>query len=208
MITEEQLRACVPEASTQAIEDYTHAIAAAMEEFEINTVARAAGFIAQCAHESGNFKYVKENLNYSAQGLTKTFPKYFNASNAEAYGRKPEAIANRVYANRMGNGDEKSGDGWKFRGRGILQLTGKSNYQACSKYLFEDNTLLDNPDILLDPYYATHSACWFWNTNKLNQYADNGDFVTMTKKINGGTIGLDDRIKHYNHALKVLTGSH
>lgn len=204
MITEEQLRACVPEASTQAIEDYTHAIAAAMEEFEINTVARAAGFIAQCAHESGNFKYVKENLNYSAQGLTKTFPKYFNASNAEAYGRKPEAIANRVYANRMGNGPEESGEGWAFRGRGFIQLTGKNNYRLCGEALGVD--LLSDPMYLETPEGAARSAAWFWKKNGLNAVADTGDIVKMTKIINGGTIGLEDRKRHFEHAMEVLNG--
>jgi putative chitinase len=108
----------------------------------------------------------------------------------------------------MGNGPESSGDGWKFRGRGLLQLTGKDNYRNCSRFMFQDETLLDNPDILLDAYYAIHSACWFWHKNNLNQYADSGDFVMMTKKINGGTIGLEDRKKHFAHAVEVLSGHH
>lgn len=205
--TLDQLKQLIPTAAG-GVEAWYEGLCDALPQYEIVTEKRVAAFIAQCAHESGGFRLMEENLNYKAATLTKLWPKRYPVGVAEKYAGKPEAIANKSYSGRMGNGDEKSGDGWKFRGRGILQLTGKSNYQACSKYLFEDNTLLDNPDILLDPYYATHSACWFWNTNKLNQYADNGDFVTMTKKINGGTIGLDDRIKHYNHALKVLTGSH
>jgi putative chitinase len=113
-------------------------------------------------------------------------------------------IANRVYGGRMGNGDEHSGEGYKFRGRGPIQLTGKDNYAACSDFLFQDDTLLQNPDMLLDPEYALHSACWFWWKNDLNNYADSADLVTMTKRINGGTIGLEDRIKHYNHAMEIF----
>jgi putative chitinase len=127
---------------------------------------------------------------------------------AEQYAGKPELIANKSYGGRMGNGPEASGDGWKFRGRGLLQLTGKDNYRNCSKFMFQDETLLENPDILLDAYYAIHSACWFWHKNNLNQYADSSDFVTMTKKINGGTIGLEDRKKHFAHAVEVLSGHH
>jgi putative chitinase len=108
----------------------------------------------------------------------------------------------------MGNGAEETGEGYKFRGRGLLQLTGKDNYKACSQVLFQDSTLIEDPDMLLDPYYATHSACWFWHKNKLNELADVQDIKTMTKKINGGFIGLEDRIKHYNHAVAVLSGSH
>ncbi len=204
MITEDQLRECIPEASEQAISDYTPTIAAAMKEFEINTTARAAGFIAQCAHESGNFKYVKENLNYSAQGLTKTFPKYFNASNAESYGRKPDMIANRVYANRMGNGSEDSGDGWAFRGRGFIQLTGRNNYKLCGEALGID--LQSDPTYLETPEGAARSAAWFWKKNGLNAVADTGDIVKMTKIINGGTIGLEDRKRHFDHTLAVLNG--
>jgi predicted chitinase len=117
----------------------------------------------------------------------------------------PEAIANKTYGGRMGNGHEETGEGFAYRGRGLLQLTGKDNYRACSHDLFQDATLLEDPDLLTDPYYALNSACWFWNKNKLNQYADSGDFTTMTKRINGGTIGLEDRIHHYNNAVAILS---
>lgn len=180
------------------------AIAEALPQYEINTLQRVAAFIAQCAHESGGFSTLEENLNYKAATLTKLWPQRYPPEIAEQYAGNPEAIANKSYGGRMGNGDEHSGEGWKYRGRGLLQLTGKDNYTACSKALFQDNTLVEQPDDLLDPYYAIHSACWFWSKNKLNQYADSGDFTTMTKKINGGTIGLDDRVKHFHHAFEVL----
>jgi putative chitinase len=176
-----------------------------LPQYNITDVARTAAFMAQCAHESGGFTMLSENLNYSAQGLMGVFKKYFpTADLANAYARQPEKIANRVYANRMGNGPEESGEGYKFRGRGLIQLTGKDNYRRCSQFLFEDETLLEKPDCLTHPYYALHSACWFWRVNKLNDLADAQDIRMMTKRINGGFIGLEDRIKHYNHALEVL----
>lgn len=202
--TLEKLQKLIPNAAG-GVEPWFDGLSAALPEYEIVTPERAAAFIAQCSHESGGFKWLEENLYYKAATLTKLWPKKFPPEIAEQYAGKPEAIANRSYGDRMGNGPESSGEGWKYRGRGILQLTGKDNYRACSKFLFNDDTLIDNPDLLLDPYYATHSACWFWNNNKLNQYADSNDLVTMTKRINGGTLGLDDRIKHYNHAIEVLT---
>lgn len=205
--TIDKLKQLIPNAAG-GVQAWYEGLSDALPQYEIVTVPRAASFIAQCAHESGGFRMMEENLNYKAATLTKLWPKRYPAGIAEQYAGKPQAIANKSYGGRMGNGDEASGDGWKYRGRGILQLTGKDNYKACSKFLFSDDTLLENPDLLLDAYYATHSACWFWNQNKLNQYADSGDILTMTKKINGGTIGLDDRIKHYKHAMEVLSGSH
>lgn len=205
--TIDKLKQLIPNAAG-GVQAWYEGLSDALPQYEIVTVPRAAAFIAQCAHESGGFRMMEENLNYKAATLTKLWPKRYPAGIAEQYAGKPQAIANKSYGGRMGNGDEASGDGWKYRGRGILQLTGKDNYKACSKFLFSDDTLLENPDLLLDAYYATHSACWFWNQNKLNQYADSGDILTMTKKINGGTIGLDDRIKHYKHAMEVLSGSH
>jgi putative chitinase len=149
---------------------------------------------------------MQENLNYSAKGLRGTFGKYFpNDDIAKQYERKPEKIANRVYGNRMGNGPEESGEGWYFRGRGIVQITGKNNYTKCSQSLFESNVLVENPDLLLEAEYAIHSACWFWSAARLNELADIGDMKTMTKRINGGFIGLEDRINHYNHAIEILT---
>lgn len=181
-----------------------------LDEYDIDTPKRIAAFIAQCAHESGNFVFLKENLNYKWGTLRKVFPKYFPTDElAQQYAARPnrqEAIANRVYASRMGNGDEASGDGWRFCGRGLIQLTGRSNYQAFADSLEMD--INDVPAYLSTFEGAAQSACWFWETNKLNQWADAGDILTLTKRINGGTIGLNDRIKHYNHALSIMQGAH
>ena len=177
-----------------------------LPEYDIDTPHRVAAFMAQCGHESGGFTLMQENLNYSAKGLVGTFKKYFpTEADAKPYERKPQMIANRVYANRMGNGDEASGEGWYFRGRGIIQITGKNNYTKCSQSLFESNVLVENPDLLLESEYAIHSACWFWSAARLNELSDIGDIKTMTKRINGGFIGLEDRINHYNHAIEILT---
>lgn len=189
-----------PQAWADAINDI-------LPDYDINTPKRVAAFLAQCGHESGGFTTLTENLNYGAAGLQGIFKKYFpDAETAKAYERQPEKIANKIYANRMGNGDTASGDGWKFRGRGPIQLTGKDNYTKFANTMFEDpQTVLDNPDVVAqDKETALTSAVWFWGTNKLNALADAGDIKTMTKKINGGYIGLEDRIAHYEHALKVL----
>jgi len=171
--------------------------------YDMATPARMASFIGQCQHESGNFKTLRENLNYSAKGLCATWPKRFPPEeSATPYHRNPEKIANKVYADRMGNGDEASGDGWKYSGRGLIQLTGKSNYTLAGDSLVAD--LLNTPDLVLQPKYAALTAGWFWDKNRLNAFADAGNIEGMTKKINGGTIGLDDRKKHIAHALEVL----
>lgn len=176
-----------------------------LPQFGITTPARVAGFIAQGQHESADFTILQENLNYSAQGLRRIFPKYFpDDATAMQYQRKPEMIANRVYGGRMGNGPEASGDGFKFRGRGVLQLTGRSNYTQCSRDLFGDDTLANDPDLVRTPEYAIITACWFWYKNKLNEICDKGDIVLLSKRINGGTIGLEDRIAHWNAALDVF----
>jgi putative chitinase len=188
------------------IEFWYHALEQALPDYDINTPNRVAAFMAQCAHESGGFRALKENLNYRAVTLRKVFPKYFPTDElANAYAQKPEMIANKVYGGRMGNGPEESGDGYRYCGRGLIQLTGKQNYQA-----FADS--IETPVEQLPEYLATfegavQSACWFWENNNLNQWADKGDILTLTKRINGGTIGLEDRIKHYEHALHVL-GAH
>jgi putative chitinase len=175
-----------------------------MEKFQINTPLRLCHFLAQCGHESGNFKAIRENLNYSAKALTATWAKRFPVDIAEQYARNPEKIANRAYADRMENGPEGSGDGWKFRGRGYIQLTGKTNYKAFDKAVEEN--LLENPDLVATKYPLL-SAAWFWNSRALNAEADKGStdgvVTAITKKVNGGTIGLDDRIKHFKefHAL-------
>jgi putative chitinase len=176
-----------------------------MEKFQINTPLRLAHFLAQCGHESGGFRLTKENLNYSAKGLMGIFKKYFpNEALANQYARKPEKIANKVYGGRMGNGPETSGDGAKFCGRGYIQLTGKDNYTAFGKSINED--IAANPTWVAEKY-ALLSAAWFFNKNKLHIMADSGatDAVvtSITKRVNGGTIGLADRIKHFKeyHAL-------
>jgi putative chitinase len=176
--------------------------------YDINTPQRVAAFLAQCGHESGGWTVFEENLNYSAKGLNGIFKKYFpTEESAKPYERKPEMIANKVYGGRMGNGPESSGDGWLYRGRGPIQLTGKDNYRAFAKEMFEDwENLFQNPDwVTADKDFALMSAIWFWNKNKLNKEADAGDIKTMTRKINGGYIGLEDRIKHYNEAIHLLT---
>jgi putative chitinase len=204
MITVEQFTDMFPKNKNP--QGWTKAMVDVLPTYEINTPERIASFLAQCGHESAGFTVLQENLNYSADGLNKIFKKYFpTLESAQPYARKPEMIANRVYGGRMGNGDEHSGEGYKFRGRGPIQLTGKDNYTACSEFLFQDDTLVQNPDMLLDPEYALHSACWFWWKNDLNKFADTADLVTMTKRINGGTIGLEDRIAHYNHAMEIFT---
>jgi putative chitinase len=174
-----------------------------LPDYEINTPKRVAAFIAQCAHESGNFRFLKENLNYKAESLMKTFPKYFSdRDTANAYAKQPVKIANRVYASRMGNGDEASGDGYKYCGRGLIQLTGKTNYDWFAASL--EISATEASEYLETFEGAAQSACWFWESNNLNVEADAGDIKKMTKKINGGYIGLDDRIKHYEHALHIL----
>lgn len=185
-------------------EYYHFAFNKILPEFEINTNLRLCHFLAQVLHESGHLKYKIENLNYSASALRSVFGKYFKTdAEANAYARQPEKIANKVYANRMGNGDEASGDGWRYRGRGLLQLTGRCNYAEASTYLGLD--LITCPDLITDdPVINLKVACWFWNKHKLNQYADCDDVLTITKKINGGTNGLDDRKKILSEAKKVL----
>lgn len=177
-----------------------------MEKFGISNATRLAHFLSQVAHESGNFKFVYENLNYSAKGLLSTFKKYFpTEALAKAYERKPEKIANKVYANRMGNGDEASGDGYKFRGRGYIQLTLKDNYKAFSDFIGED--CVANPDLVATKYPLT-SAAFFFHKNKLWDICDKGhshDVVTaVRKRVNGGTIGLDDTIKHFEEYKHLL----
>jgi putative chitinase len=172
-------------------------------KYDINTPQRQAAFIGQCAHESNNFKTLEENLNYSAAALMRTWPSRFNTIIvADAYANKPEKIANKVYGGRMGNGDEESGDGWKYHGRGLIQLTGKENYEHCGSGIGVD--LLGNPNLLVTPEYAALSAGWFWNRKGLNSLADKQDYVTMTQRINGGTLGLDDRKAKIAKALSVL----
>ena len=205
-LTLDQLRQLLPK--NPYVQNWHHALAQLLPDYGIDTPKRIAAFIAQCAHESGGFSTLKENLNYRAPTLRKIFPKYFPTDElANEYASKPnkqEAIANKVYASRMGNGYEASGDGWRYCGRGLIQLTGKNNYQAFADSI--ETPVEDVPAYLATFEGACQSACWFWETNNLNQWADKGDILTLTKRINGGTIGLEDRIKHYEHALHVLGG--
>lgn len=175
---------------------WLNAVNETCDKYEINTPERIAGFLSQVAHESGNFKFVEENLNYSPQALRSVFGKYFtDDSQANAYARQPERIANKVYANKMGNGDEKSGEGYKYRGRGLIQLTGKDNYTAFGAATGIDS--VNHPELVASPNAAVLSAGWFWNTRHLNTIADASDVVGMTKRINGGINGLDDRQMKY-----------
>ena len=185
------------------IEHWHHALVQLLPDYEINTPARMAAFLAQCAHESGDFKFIKVNLNYRAASLRKTFGKYFPTDEiAQQYANKPEKIANRVYANRMGNGPEESGDGYRYCGRGLIQLTGKENYFWFAASL--QITPEEASEYMETFEGAAQSACWFWETNNLNQWADAKDILTLTKRINGGTIGLEDRKRHFDHALHIF----
>lgn len=203
MLTVEQFKKLYP--GNKDPEGWVNAMNEVFPQYGITNAKRIAAFIAQCGHESIGWTAFSENLNYSAKSLNAVFPKYFkNAGrNADEYARQPEKIANIVYANRMDNGDSASGDGWRYRGRGPIQLTGKVNYKSFGKAMGVD--VVSNPDLVsTDKKIALMSAIWFWNSRNLNDLADNGDIKTMTKKINGGYIGLEDRIKHYNEAIKCL----
>lgn len=204
MLTEQELKKHYPNSKADVCAALVKSLKMLGEKYGLNTPKRLAHFLAQTAHESGGFRAIEENLNYSAEGLDKIFPKYFKNAGRKAqdYHRQPEKIANVVYASRMGNGDTASGDGFRFRGRGLIQLTGRSNYTNFAKDMGisvdEAVAYLGTPD------GAVESAAWFWNKNGLNALADKDDVVAVTKKINGGTIGLEDRKKHtaeFKHLL-------
>ena len=184
-------------------EDYFYFFEKYSDKYEINTALRLAHFLAQVNHESSNMKVIEENLNYSAKQLLKVFPKYFKTlDEAKKYEYKGEKIANKVYANRMGNGDEQSGDGYRYRGRGLLQLTGKNNYLKFSRWYNDSKIFVDSPDLLLQPQFAVLSAFFYWDKNKLNDYIiiETGSYnicKKLTKKVNGGYNGLDERFKLY-----------
>ena len=200
--TKEQLSSVI--GNNPDLDGWYEALSSVLPEYEIDSPQRVSAFIAQCTHESGGFKRLKENLNYKAESLVRVFPKYFPSLDlAKQYAHDQEKIANRVYGGRMGNGDESSGDGFRYCGRGLIQLTGRNNYTKFAESI--GMTVEEVPSLLETFEGAVKSACWFWKTNNLNQYADAGDILTMTKRINGGTIGLEDRIKHYNHALEVFS---
>jgi putative chitinase len=202
-LTKQQLQQLLPK--NKFVDHWYEVLAKLLPDYEIDTPQRIAAFIAQCSHESGGFTTIKENLNYRPESLVRLFSKYFDLPTAQRYcalPNKQEAIANRIYASRMGNGDEASGDGYKYCGRGLIQLTGKDNYFWFSSSL--SITPEEASEYMATFEGAAQSACWFWENNKLNQWADAGDILTLTKRINGGTIGLEDRVNHYEHALHVL----
>ena len=198
VITPKQFTSCFPKASLEwlpLLNNY-------LPKNGIKGVPQVAMFLAQVGHESGDFNFSKENLNYSKAGLLATFPKYFTSELAESCARNPEKIANTVYCNRMGNGSTASGEGFSFCGRGLIQITGKDNYTALSKFAYGDDRLLKHPNLISETKEASLlSAIWFWTANKLEALTD---VITITKKINGGTNGLDDRTTRYNNYLVVL----
>lgn len=219
MLTSKQFSQLFPKA--QDPDSWVSSMNEVFPKYEINTPQRVAAFLAQCGHESGGWTVFEENLNYSAQGLANTWPTRFAIKNdkgevvkpakpntiANQIQRNPVEIANHVYCDRMGNGSYASGEGWKYRGRGPIQLTGKENYTRFAKEMFQDwQNLVDNPDwVNADRNFALMSAIWFWNDKKLNQWVDSGDFKELTRRINGGYNGLEDRTKHYNEAIHLLT---
>lgn len=204
MLTYDQLLKINGNKNPEMCKYYIDALNKIVPEYKINTKLRLAHFLAQIIHESGNLKYKSENLNYSAKALRSVFGKYFKTDEiANQYARKPEKIANRVYANRMGNGDEASGDGWLRRGRGLIQLTGTDNYKACTKALNVD--LMKNPDLIIsNAEICMKTACWFWDKNNLNELADKDDIKSITKRINGGFNGLEDRCSILKRAKEIL----
>ena len=184
------------------VDHWFEALSKILPDYDINTVPRVAAFLAQTAHESGGYRALTENLNYRAETLSKVWPSKFPPDVAAQYAHNPEAIANRAYASRMGNGDEASGDGFRYCGRGLIQLTGKANYTAFAQSI--DTPVEEIPEFLGTFEGAIQSACWFWENNNLNAVADAGDLVHMTKIINGGTLGLDDRTARFQHACQVM----
>jgi putative chitinase len=203
IITLEILAHVCPDCPEERLQHFVGPLNAACDAAEINTRARVAAFLAQAAHESSQLRILEENLNYSAEGLLKTFR--FDETSAAEYARKPERIANRAYANKIGNGDEASGDGWRYRGRGIFQLTGRDNYRACSIAVCGDaDTLLINPEFVADPDYACASAGWYWAERNLNRWADIGDFETLTAHVNHAKLGLVDRVAYWKRGLEAM----
>jgi putative chitinase len=202
MITEEQIKHGYPSADSDIVGALVGSLDMFAEKYGLNTPLRLAHFLAQTAHESGGFRAVVENLNYSAESLAKVFPKYFKDVDPNDYARQPEKIANRVYGGRMGNGDESTGDGFRYRGRGLIQLTGKNNYSAMAADM--GVSVEECAEYLETPEGACESAAWFWNKNGLNALADSDDVVAVTKRINGGTIGLEDRQKHTEEFKQIL----
>jgi len=204
MFTQDDILQVFPNAKQELVDELVNSIDMLTNEYGIDNEIKMAHFLAQTAHESGGFRITEENLNYSADRLMTVFPKYFRNIDARAYHRQPEKIANHVYANRMGNGDEESGDGYRFRGRGLIQLTGRNNYTAFAE---ENNMDVEEAaDYLSTPEGAVRSAAWFWNRNDINELADTDNVREVTKRINGGTIGLPERAK-YTEKFKDILGA-
>jgi putative chitinase len=207
LITIDQLDMAVPMARYEDLVKYVDALNEAMQKFEINNPRRIAAFVAQLAHESGDFRYTEENLNYSWQALRKVWPtRFMTDAVAQQYHRQPEKIANLTYANRFGNRDEASGDGWKYRGRGLIQVTFRDNYAAYSSAI-SDASVLENPAQVAQPRHAVLSACWYWKSRNLNALADAGDeasFNQISFKINGGWNGKQDRLENWAEARAVF----
>lgn len=201
-ITLDLLRRLCPSTPSTTLQQYVNPLNVILGVYEVNTKTRLAMFLAQVAEESGGFKYFIENLNYSADGLLRTFPSHFDASTAAAYARQPERIANRAYANRLGNGNESSGDGWKFRGHGLIQLTGRANVTAFATGL--GMSLEDTIAYLSTSEGATMAAAWYWQARKLNDVADTGNVSKITQLINGGQNGEAQREAYYHLALSLL----
>lgn len=202
MITSDILAKIFPKTKKTIIDSFVQPFNDAMSKYAIDTPLRKAHFLAQVGHESGGLNFTMENINYSADGLLKIFPKYFNAESAASHARNPQMIANRVYSNRMGNGDVASNEGWMYRGRGLIQLTGKANYSLYSIVL--NKPVADVIAFLETPAGAADSAAWFWNKHNLNQVADKDDIRQITKTINGGVNGLDDRQHILDEAKKYV----
>lgn len=201
-LTKEMIMEEFPHAKPELVDALCGAVEV-LEEYGIDTPLRMAHFLAQTSHESGGFRAVEENLNYKAETLSKIFPKYFRDKDTNDYAKKPEKIANLVYGNRMGNGPVESGDGYRYRGRGLIQLTGKSNYEKFAEGI--ESTLEEAVEYLTTPEGAVESAAWFWANNGLNELADTDDVTKVTKRINGGTIGLAEREAH-TEAFKEMLG--
>lgn len=203
MIADEQLARIASKLTSEQRSVYLDALNAALSEFDINTPLREAAFLAQTAYESQDFTRLVENLNYSAKRLTQVWPKRFpTLKKAQPYANNPEKLANFTYANRNGNGSEASGDGWKYRGRGFIQITGRANYQACGDALATD--VIADPDMLAKPEFAFRSAAWFWGTHGLNPLADKADLKAITIRINGGTVGFEERRRLYTNVKAIL----
>lgn len=201
MITIDNLERILP--NNNNIEDWYNSLTSIIPHYGIDTIEREAAFLAQCSHESSEFTRLHENLNYRWESLRRVFPKYFpNDTIARRYAHNQEMIASRVYGNRMGNGPEESGDGWKYKGRGIIQITGKNNYQKLADFFEID--ISEVVDYLETFDGAVSSACWYWEVNNLNRFSDNEDIKGLTKAINGGYIGLEDRITKYNSIKNIL----